>query len=127
MFGYVKPDISELKVKEYDAYRAVYCGLCRAMGEVTGQLSRMSLSYDFTFYAAVRMVLTGEEPEIRPMRCPVHPLRKRYIVRTDPALETAADQSVILTWWKLSDTADDANAAEAAAAAALLAKLEEDR
>ena len=30
MFGYVKPAYPELLVKEYELYRAVYCGICEA-------------------------------------------------------------------------------------------------
>ena len=29
MFGYVKAEIPELKVREKEYYRAIYCGLCR--------------------------------------------------------------------------------------------------
>ncbi|MFT9057020.1 MAG: DUF5685 family protein, partial [Ethanoligenens sp.] len=28
MFGYVKPFKPELKIREFEAYRAVYCGMC---------------------------------------------------------------------------------------------------
>ena len=42
MYGYVRPHIPELKVGEYERYRAVYCGLCRSMGRLTGQASRIS-------------------------------------------------------------------------------------
>ena len=115
MYGYIRPDRGELRGREYELFRAEYCGLCQTLRERYGPAARFVVNYDLTFLA---MVLSHEKPISRPLRCPVHPLRKRYIVRTDPALETAADQSVILTWWKLSDTADDANAAEAAAALA---------
>ena len=45
MFGYVKPAYGELRVREHELYKAYYCGLCRAMGRTTGQLSRFSLNY----------------------------------------------------------------------------------
>lgn len=32
MFGYIKPNREEMKVKEYNTYKAVYCGLCKCMG-----------------------------------------------------------------------------------------------
>ena len=54
MFGYIKPLTPELRIREHECYRAYYCGLCRAMGKCTGQCSRMTLSYDFVFLAAVR-------------------------------------------------------------------------
>ena len=51
MFGYVRPFKGEMLVKEYDAYKGVYCELCRALGRYYGPLMRMTLSYDCTFYA----------------------------------------------------------------------------
>ena len=55
MYGYIRTFDPELKVREQEYYRAVYCGLCRTMGKCTGQCSRMTLSYDFTLFALVRM------------------------------------------------------------------------
>ena len=57
MFGYVRPYVPDLRVREHELYRAVYCGLCRSMGKHTGCASSFTLSYDFVFLAAVRMVL----------------------------------------------------------------------
>jgi hypothetical protein len=51
VFGYIKPFKPELKFKEFDLYKAYYCGLCKAMGKKYGFLSRLTLSYDFTFIA----------------------------------------------------------------------------
>ena len=56
MFGYVKPDKAELLVKEYEFYRATYCGVCRAMKKYTGVLSNVGLSYDSVALALVRML-----------------------------------------------------------------------
>ena len=61
MFGYVKTHNPELRVAEYEYYRAAYCGLCRSMGKCTGQCSRMTLSYDFAFLALIRLALTGDK------------------------------------------------------------------
>ena len=68
MFGYVRPHNPELRMRDYECYRAYYCGLCRAMGKCTGQCSRLTLSYDFVFLAAVRCYLADEEPEIKKIR-----------------------------------------------------------
>ena len=35
MFGYVRPNRDELKVRELRDYEALYCGLCRALGTVS--------------------------------------------------------------------------------------------
>ena len=49
MFGYLQIDKAELKVREYEAYKAVYCGLCRQLGRDYSFLTRLALSYDCTF------------------------------------------------------------------------------
>ena len=107
MFGYVRPLVPQLKVMEYEMYRAVYCGLCRAMGRVTGPLSRLTLSYDFTLLAMVRMVLEGVVPEFERFTCAVHPLKKRSLVRDNAVLEYAAAMSAILAYLKNRDDLAD--------------------
>ena len=77
MFGYVRTVPSELRLREYECYRAYYCGLCRSMGKCTGACSRLTLSYDFVFLAACRAWLCGEKPETKRFRCALHPLRGR--------------------------------------------------
>ena len=61
LFGYVKPVARELKVKEYEFYKATYCGICRAMKKHTGTLSNIMLSYDSVFLALVRMAYIEDE------------------------------------------------------------------
>ena len=107
MYGYVRPLIPELKVGEYERYRAVYCGLCRSMGRVTGQASRITLSYDMTFFAAVRMILEGTVPRFVPMRCPAHPLNRRLTAEDNPSLRTAAALSAVLCREKNRDDRRD--------------------
>ena len=48
MFGYLQIQKSELLVREAEAYKAVYCGLCRQMGKDFSGLTRFTLSYDCT-------------------------------------------------------------------------------
>lgn len=107
MFGYVRPLVPQLKVMEYEMYRAVYCGLCRAMGRVTGQMSRMTLSYDFTLLAMVRMILEGVTPEFERFRCAAHPLKQRTFVRDNAVLDYAAAMSAVLAYLKNRDDLAD--------------------
>ena len=65
MFGYVKPNIPELRVRENELYKATYCGLCRTMGKTTGCLSKLTLNYDFAFLALVRFVLENRKAEVK--------------------------------------------------------------
>jgi len=107
MFGYVKPHVAELKVGEYEKYRSVYCGLCRSMGRVTGQISRLSLSYDLTFLASVRMSVCGVTPEFEAYRCPAHISKKRLVMCDNEALRYTAAISAVLADAKLADDITD--------------------
>ncbi len=107
MYGYIRPHHPELRVREQEYYRAVYCGLCRSMGKCTGQCSRMTLSYDFTFFALVRMALIEQSPVIRPRRCFVHPTRRRLMADPDDLLRTSAGLSAILFAHKVRDNLAD--------------------
>ena len=118
MYGYLRVHAPELKVREQEYYRAVYCGLCRSMGKCTGQCSRMTLSYDFTYFALVRMALTGETPAIRRHRCPVHPLRKRPMAEPTDDLALCAYMSAILAYHKIHDDLRDEQGLKRTAATA---------
>lgn len=109
MFGYIKPDIPELKVKEHEVYKATYCGLCRTMGKCTGCMSKLTLSYDFAFLGLVRMVTDNVKGEIKMRRCMVHPFKKRPMVEPNESLEFCAKSSVILTKMKLRDNINDSH------------------
>lgn len=107
MFGYVKVMSPELKVREYELYRGTYCGLCRAMGKCTGQCSRMTLSYDFTFLVAVRLILTDTKISFSQRRCLVHPLKKRNSMNSNEQLDFCAYASAILGYHKIKDDLAD--------------------
>ncbi|MBQ9099269.1 MAG: hypothetical protein IJY50_07560 [Clostridia bacterium] len=107
MFGYIKTLRAELRVREYEYYRASYCGLCRAMGKCTGQCSRLTLSYDFAFLVNVRMALTGICPTFQKRFCLVHPFHKRMMMERNEALDFAANASAILAHEKCRDDLAD--------------------
>ncbi len=107
MFGYVKTHTPEMKVSEYEYYRAAYCGLCRSMGKCTGQCSRMTLSYDFAFLALVRQALAGECACLERKRCIAHPLRRRAMMKRGPQLDFCSYAAAILTYHKLADDISD--------------------
>ncbi len=108
MFGYVKPHVPELLVKEYDFYRATYCGICRAMKDHTGSLSRITLSYDSVFLALVRMLyIPKEQIDAEKCRCIVHPIKKRAMLKENDALIYTAKAFAILTHHKVEDDIAD--------------------
>ena len=103
MYGYVRIHAPELRVREQEYYRAVYCGLCRTMGKCTGQCSRMTLSYDMTLFALVRLALTGTQPTFKRRRCLAHPTRKRPMAESCDELAFCACASAILMHYKVKD------------------------
>lgn len=106
MFGYVRPNREELKVREQRDYDALYCGLCQALGTRHGFWARMFLNYDFTFLA---MLLDRETGRPRPVRrrCPARLwCRKKDCLCLDGG-GGAADAGTILSYWKLRDTVAD--------------------
>ncbi|MBQ7387459.1 MAG: hypothetical protein IJW03_04755 [Clostridia bacterium] len=108
MFGYVKPVKEELLVREYEFYRAAYCGICRAMKHHTGTLSNVSLSYDSVFLALVRMLYVGDEKiSAKERRCIAHPMKKRPMLCENEAIEYTARAFAILTYYKLRDDISD--------------------
>ncbi|MBQ2772854.1 MAG: hypothetical protein IJF45_00740 [Clostridia bacterium] len=107
MFGYVKIEKAELRVREYEYYRAAYCGLCRSMGKCTGQCSRLTLSYDIAFLTQVRMALVGTEPQFKKRRCIAHPFRARMMMEPNAELAYAADASALLAYEKCRDDVAD--------------------
>ncbi len=108
MFGYVKPVKEELLVREYEFYRASYCGICRAMKRHTGALSNISLSYDSVFLALLRMLyIPDSEISAKEQRCVAHPMKKRPMLNENSAIEYTARAFAILTYYKLRDDISD--------------------
>lgn len=106
MFGYVRPALERLSQEGRDGYQSAYCGLCHALGRRHGFLARLTLQYDFTFLAILLTAGEGSGERIC-KRCPVHPFRRPRTCLAGGRLDAAADQSVILTWHKLSDDVAD--------------------
>lgn len=99
MFGYVRP--SGLPSDELDRFRAAYCGLCRTLGRRFGFAARFVLNYDFTLFAI--LLLSNSPCSCATRRCAAHPCKGCAGLDASPALDAAADYSVILAWWQLQD------------------------
>ena len=107
MFGYVIVDKPSLRIREYDYYRATYCGLCHAMGKCTGCASRLTLSYDTTFFVLVREMLDETKVEFVKKRCVRHPIKKIETVKINPQLEYSACVGAQLAYGKIVDNIND--------------------
>ena len=111
MFGFVRPCAADLSEEEKKRYRAVYCGLCRALSEKYGLAGRLGLNYDMTFLTLLLSSLYEPEEQSRETVCPPHPMKKHLEIITEYT-DYAADMTVALTYYKaLDDWQDEKKAA----------------
>ncbi len=120
MFGYIVPDKPELKIREYELYRAYYCGICKSMGRRYGQIPRLTLNYDSVFLAMLLDSIHEEKENIKYETCIAHPIKKRNVAFGNKAIDYAADIHLILSYHKLKDDCQDEHSAKAVAGMMLL-------
>ncbi len=107
MFGYIRAAKPELRVREYETYKAVYCSLCRKLGKSYGPVARMTLSYDFTFLALLNMSLQSGCDGFERKRCAFNPLKKCNYCKNDSAVDMPAAAAMILLYYKILDNTHD--------------------
>ena len=123
MFGYIKPDQKELKVKEYDLYKSTYCGLCRVMGKRYSFIYKLSLSYDFVFMVLLRLYASPENISFSKKRCIAHPTKKKVMMDENEALKVASDVGVIMLYHDLLDKINDKDGIKSVLSRLLLPEL----
>lgn len=107
MFGYIRASKPEMRVKEFEMYKAVYCSLCKELGKSYGILARMTLSYDFTFLALLNMSLNDTPQCIIRKSCVFNPFKKcNYCSKTED-LELPSAAAMIMLYYKLKDNVAD--------------------
>ena len=108
MFGYLTVYKPELKFKEFEVYKAVYCSLCKNLKKNYGLFSSFVLNYECTFLALFGMALEELCPHFEKCRCTFNPLKKcNRCVGGDNSLDFASAVTVILSYCKLLDAIDD--------------------
>ena len=107
MFGYVTPFKPDLKMREYEAYKSVYCGLCREMGKQFGPFARLTLSYDFAFLAMFELAVKNKMPEFENCRCAVNPLKKKTCAKSCGELDFSSSVAMIMLYYKVVDNIRD--------------------
>lgn len=123
MFGYVRAYKPELRISEFEVYKAVYCGLCAEMGRRFGLWARFTLSYDFTFLALLAMGLSADAPVVTPGRCAFNPLKKANCCHSNSSLAFAADMAILMLWHKLEDNRRDEGFWKRTGAALAMARM----
>lgn len=107
MFGYVRYDLPNLRVKDVMLYKALYCGLCRSIGASCGQMARSGLTYDVTFLSALLHNMTGKDIEVERRGCFGHTVRKKPMAKVDGLSEELGALNTILVYYKLTDDIAD--------------------
>lgn len=108
MLGYVKVYKPELKIKDYELYRGIYCSLCKALGKQYGVLSRLMLSYDVTFVLVILFAAANVSPSFKPGRCPFNPSKKcNYCQNGSDFFSFAAAVTILLFYYKVRDDIAD--------------------
>ena len=108
MFGYIGVCKPELKVKEYETFKAYYCGLCHALGREYSHKARLLLSYDCTFLYLFSDALAQRMPLYKKQRCIIHPVNERATTDGQGA-EFAAAVNVLLSVASMKDHVSDDN------------------
>ncbi len=109
MFGYVMPCKMELKMKDYEKFKAYYCGLCLSLKNNFGNLSRFALNYDMTFLSILLDSLDESKNKYVRNGCIAHPLKKQHKIIENKAIDYAAFCNTALTYFKLIDDYNDNN------------------
>lgn len=107
MFGYIRVAKQELRIKEYELYKAVYCTLCKRLGRDYGFATRFMLSYDFTFTALMELALADEFCGVEAKKCVCNPLKKCNYCKSDEQFALSAAALIILSFYKLKDDVQD--------------------
>lgn len=107
MFGYVLPVKAEMKMRDFEEYRSLYCGVCKQLGQTYGQASRFLLNYDLVLLALLADAVSGEAGEVRCEGCFANPVSRRKTRFATKGLGLGAAGLVMLSHHKLLDNAED--------------------
>ena len=107
MFGYIKTDLPNMYIKDTVLYQAMYCSLCKGIGQTCGQKARFVLNYDLTFLSVLLHNLSDIDVKVEKQHCVIHRIRKRPIALVDDLTKRIASLNVILAYHKLNDDVID--------------------
>ncbi len=107
MFGFVLPYKPELKMREWQEYRSVYCGLCKEIKRNYGIFARMVLNYDFVLLSLMADNLSGEIIDCKIENCIANPIKKRPVCKHTKGLELASHTLMLTVFYKIIDNIHD--------------------
>lgn len=108
LFGYVRIFKPQLRICEYDAYKAVYCTLCKHLGRQYGPQARLLLTYDYTFVAMLYMALHKQAVNPKKSVCVCNPLKKCIYCTCDKsAFDLTCAMTAEMFYYKTVDNIQD--------------------
>ena len=106
MFGYVRINKMDLTFREYEHYKAYYCGLCKYLKRNHTELSRMTINYDITFLMVLLSSIYQPSAQVFHEKCIVDPVKKKKHIINE-ITEYAASMNILLAYYKLEDDVND--------------------
>ena len=106
MFGYVRINKMDLTFREYEHYKAYYCGLCKYLKRNHTELSRMTINYDITFLIVLLSSIYQPSAQVFHEKCIVDPVKKKKHIINE-ITEYAASMNILLAYYKLEDDEND--------------------
>ncbi len=107
MLGYVRAYKPEMKIKDYELYRGVYCSLCRALGRNYSPLAQLFLSYDFTLACILHLAAADSGCDFSQKRCPYNPSKKCMICGSREVFDLCSHAVIITVYYKILDNLHD--------------------
>lgn len=106
MFGYVRINKMDLTFREYETYKAYYCGLCKYLKRNHTEISRLTLNYDITFLIVLLTSVYKPDTKIFNENCIVNPIKEKKHISNE-ITEYAASMNILLSYYKLKDNVMD--------------------
>lgn len=107
MFGYVQYDKPNLYIKDFELYRAMYCGVCKGIGATCGQIARTGLSYDAAFLNTLFHNLKNTDVVLEKQSCITKFGFKHPMAAVDDLTKAVGCLNTILLYYKLTDDIAD--------------------
>lgn len=107
MLGYVKAFKPEMKIKDHELYKGIYCSLCRSLGRNYSPLAQLFLSYDFAFAAVFFLAVNESGCSFSKKRCPYNSSKRCMICESDNVIDLCAHAVIITVYYKLLDNLRD--------------------
>lgn len=107
MLGYVRAYKPDMKMRDYELYKGVYCSLCRALGRNYSPLAQLFLSYDFALACVLRLAAAENGCTFSKKRCPYNPAKKCMICVSKDVFDFCAHAVIITVYYKVIDNLRD--------------------